>query len=71
MLRARKGWTQVDLGDALGVSQSRISDLERDKYGESHHLAALNRIAVVLDAELIVRFKVRCDGNTVQAETLG
>jgi sensor histidine kinase YesM len=31
----------------------------------------LDAIAKTLDAELIVRFKVKTNGNSIQAETLG
>lgn len=30
-LRRRKGWTQVQMADALGIDRSYISDMERGK----------------------------------------
>jgi len=30
-LRKKKGWTQVQMADALGVDRSYISDMERGK----------------------------------------
>jgi transcriptional regulator with XRE-family HTH domain len=30
-LRKKKGWTQVEMADALGVDRSYISDMERGK----------------------------------------
>ena len=30
-LRKEKGWTQVEMADALGVDRSYISDMERGK----------------------------------------
>lgn len=30
-LRKEKGWTQVEMADALGVDRSYISDIERGK----------------------------------------
>jgi transcriptional regulator with XRE-family HTH domain len=31
MLRKEKGWTQVQMADALGIDRSYISDMERGK----------------------------------------
>ncbi len=31
MLRKQKGWTQVQMADALGIDRSYISDVERGK----------------------------------------
>lgn len=38
-LRERRGWTQVDLAEAVGVSRQSISSIERNRYVPSLQLA--------------------------------
>lgn len=45
VLRAGKGWTQEQLGDALGVSRQAVNALETEKHDPSLDLAY--RIAAV------------------------
>lgn len=47
VLRAEKGWTQEDLGKALGVSRQAINALETEKHDPSLDLAY--RIAALFD----------------------
>jgi len=65
LLRLRKGWTQTDLAERVGVSQPRITDIERDRRGDNYSLRTLKSLADALDAELVVRFKVRSNGNSI------
>lgn len=53
-LRRRRGWRQVDLGKAAGVSQSLIARLEGDG-ADRLTLRTLERVAGALGARLIVR----------------
>lgn len=46
-LRASKGWTQEQLGQALGVSRQAVNALETEKHDPSLDLAY--RIAVLFD----------------------
>ena len=39
VLRAEKGWTQEDLGKALGVSRQAVNALETEKHDPSLDLA--------------------------------
>jgi len=39
VLRAEKGWTQEDLGKAIGVSRQAINALETEKHDPSLDLA--------------------------------
>ncbi|MDZ4364921.1 helix-turn-helix transcriptional regulator [Brevundimonas sp.] len=39
LLRAEKGWTQQQLGDALGVSRQAVNALETEKHDPSLDLA--------------------------------
>ena len=39
VLRAGKGWTQEQLGDALGVSRQAVNALETEKHDPSLDLA--------------------------------
>lgn len=71
MLRLAKGWRQEDLANRLNTSQSRISAIETDAYQERHTLKMLAGLASALDAELIVKFKVKSNGNSGETETLG
>ena len=45
VLRAGKGWTQEQLGDALGVSRQAVNALETEKHDPSLDLAV--RIAAL------------------------
>lgn len=45
VLRAEKGWTQEDLGRAIGVSRQAVNALETEKHDPSLDLAY--RIAVL------------------------
>jgi putative transcriptional regulator len=45
LLRTEKGWTQQQLGDALGVSRQAVNALETEKHDPSLDLAY--RIAVL------------------------
>jgi putative transcriptional regulator len=47
VLRAEKGWTQEDLGKALGVSRQAINAIETEKHDPSLDLAY--RIAALFD----------------------
>lgn len=52
--RAKKGWTQQQLADAVGVSRQTIIALEKNKYNPSLVLAF--KIAAALDEELPALF---------------
>lgn len=39
VLRAEKGWTQEDLGKALGVSRQAVNAIETEKHAPSLDLA--------------------------------
>ena len=45
VLRAEKGWTQEDLGKAIGVSRQAVNALETEKHDPSLDLAY--RIAAI------------------------
>jgi UDP-N-acetylglucosamine 1-carboxyvinyltransferase len=62
-LRRLRGWTQKELGRRVGVSQNRICDIETGRRGNAYTLTMLARLAKALDAELIVKFKVRLNAN--------
>jgi putative transcriptional regulator len=47
VLRAEKGWTQEDLGKALGVSRQAVNAIETEKHDPSLDLAY--RIAALFD----------------------
>ena len=40
-LRSRRGWTQEQLADAVGVSRQSINSIERNRYVPSLQLALL------------------------------
>ena len=50
--RAREGWTQTDLGRAIGSSQAQIAFLEREK--QNVGLGMLTKLAVVFNVEPMV-----------------
>jgi transcriptional regulator with XRE-family HTH domain len=55
MLRERHGWTQKELAQKAGMSQSRISALEDPNY-ENIEVGTLKRLASAFDVALTVRF---------------
>jgi putative transcriptional regulator len=40
-LRDKRGWTQQELADAVGVSRQSINSIERDRYVPSLELALI------------------------------
>ena len=52
--RASVGWTQQQLAEAVGTTQSVISQLEDADY-EGHSLTMLRRIAAALNRRLEIR----------------
>jgi transcriptional regulator with XRE-family HTH domain len=55
MLREKEGWTQKQLAQKAGMSQSRISALEDPNY-ENYEIGTLKRVASAFDVALTVRF---------------
>lgn len=53
--RESRGWTQKDLGDRVGMAQTRICTLEDPDYG-SYTLATLKKLASAFDVALVVKF---------------
>ena len=53
--RHRRGWTQQQLGDRVGLSSSAVSAIERG-LGGSHTLDTWQRVAVALDIPLRIEF---------------
>ncbi len=53
--RAAAGWTQKELAQAVGTTQSVISQLESAEY-KGHSLSMLERIAAALNCRVEVRF---------------
>jgi transcriptional regulator with XRE-family HTH domain len=49
LTRVARGWRQIDLADALGVSRARVSQVERAKANPGPALLA--RLAAVLGSE--------------------
>ena len=54
LLREARGWSQTDLGVAVGVTRQAVLAIEKDKHDPSIRLAA--RIAHALDAPLADTF---------------
>ncbi len=52
-LRESKGWSQQHVAKKVGCSQQAISAVEQAGY-RRHSLPLLNRIAAVLDADVVV-----------------
>ncbi len=52
-LREANGWSQKDLAKKVGCSQQAVSAVEQAGY-KNHWLPLLRRIAVVLDADVVV-----------------
>ncbi len=59
--RVELGLTQQEVATAAGTSHTAISRLESD--GHTPNLATLQRIAAVLDEELLVCFQRTVDGE--------
>jgi transcriptional regulator with XRE-family HTH domain len=57
-LRRRRGWRQLDLAAAAGVSQGLISLIERG-HGDRLSLRTLMRVAACLDARLVIELRWR------------
>lgn len=56
MLREQRGWTQKELAQKAGMSQSRISALEDPNY-ENIEVGTLKRLAAAFDVAVTVRFE--------------
>ncbi len=54
-LRDRKGWSQEELANKVGMNQNAISRLENPNYGRAT-ITTLRRIAAVFDVALVIRF---------------
>lgn len=52
-LRQSKGWSQAQLGQRLGVGQSRVARIERDPTAIS--VAQLCQVLAVLGVQLVLR----------------
>ncbi|MDZ7857276.1 helix-turn-helix transcriptional regulator [Sphaerotilus sp.] len=52
-LRLAKGWSQAELGQRLGVGQSRVARIERDPTAIS--VEQLWRVLAVLDVQVVLR----------------
>ena len=63
--RRRKGWTQQELGDRFGCSQSNVSDMERGDI--SLDLAALGRLAEILDEGIFYFLSEEQAGRSVSS----
>jgi transcriptional regulator with XRE-family HTH domain len=55
-MREAKGWTQTELGEKVGMAQSRVSLMEDANYSR-YSLNTLKRLASSIDVALIVRFE--------------
>ncbi|MCL4553073.1 MAG: helix-turn-helix domain-containing protein [Candidatus Marsarchaeota archaeon] len=54
-MRENRGWTQVELGEKMGMAQETISLLEDPNYGR-FTVKTLKRLASAFDVSLTVRF---------------
>jgi transcriptional regulator with XRE-family HTH domain len=54
-MREKRGWSQQELANKVGMGQARISLLENPNY-QNLSLVTLKRIANVFDVALLVRF---------------
>jgi ribosome-binding protein aMBF1 (putative translation factor) len=54
-MREAKGWSQQQLAEVLGMTQSAVSRIESLDYGR-YSLSTLKRIAAAFDVGLVVRF---------------
>lgn len=69
-LRKVKGWSQLELGKKIGLSQERISVIEN--YPERISIDQLLTVLMALDAELQVEHRTLLSANaSVQAVTTG
>jgi transcriptional regulator with XRE-family HTH domain len=66
-LREARGWTQKELAQRAGMSQSRISALEDPNY-ENYEVGTLKRIASAFDVAVTVRFVPFSELTTWTAE---
>lgn len=55
-MREARGWSQQQLAEVLGMTQSAVSRLESLNYGR-YSLSTLKRIAAAFDVGLVVRFE--------------
>ena len=55
--RERRGWSQAELAERLGVSLNHVSKLEREVYAASFEIAARLIIELDLDANALIRTK--------------
>ena len=55
--RVRMGWTQAQLAERLGTTQSAVARLERG--GSSPNIKTLQRLAEVTHSRLVVRLDAR------------
>ncbi|MCA9214186.1 MAG: helix-turn-helix domain-containing protein [Planctomycetales bacterium] len=62
--RTQAGLTQQQLADAVGTTQSVISQLEDAEY-DGHSLSMLRRIATALDQRLEIRMVARSEEGQV------
>lgn len=53
--RKQKGLTQKELGDKLGIGESRVSKYESGKHNPT--LATLQKIADILSVEIVLALK--------------
>lgn len=60
-IREKRGLTQIDLGDAVGVSRQTIISLEKGSYNPSLELAF--KIAEVLDMTITDVFRMEEDNE--------
>ena len=63
MLRESRGWSQSDLGRAVGVTRQAILAIEKDKHDPSIRLAT--RIAVALEVPVGEAFDLTDIGSGV------
>lgn len=61
-LRRAKGWSQLELGQQLGLSQERISAIEN--YPERVTFDQVLTVLMVLDAEILVRPRSKARPDT-------
>lgn len=63
-LRTAKGWSQVQLGSKLGLSQARIARIEKDPLNIS--VGQLLKVLGVLDAKLSVGVDAEDAGDSLK-----
>lgn len=67
-VRLMRGMRQEDVARASGMKQATISRLESGQQANPPTLQTLARLAEAMGVELIVKFKVKTNGNTIQAK---